>query len=798
MHPALADIELPESVQQALDDARQGEDEAYQAQLDAIGKVLLDKRKEAIDGRKKSGIEDVWKYCEEAYLGMDNANRHEFNAATKWYKPLSVDGGLSQDHKRDDTKSCIFIPFTRRYTNAGVAKVQELLLAPDERPFGMEPTPVPELVKQLQNTDQVKENGVPLERDPTPKELDPGTGGTPENPLPLQPGSDADASQAPGKPLTYADIAAEKMQHAVECAEAAAKRIHDQMVEGRFIVKDRRCIADGGRLGTGVLKGPIPDISRTVVAYKQKDPATGQETNVTVVEVKEDITPVVECVSVKNLFPDPGCGEDIQDGEYIWERADLSRSRLQRKAKMPGYSKRAIAKILSQPPKRIDDDTNHPTENQIEKQPYQGWYFYGTLTQQEFQLIQQDLNNPVPLGADQDDDQLHDVFVQGTIVNDEIIQMVQQPNEKTGKYPYHTFKWLDREGHWTGIGIPEQGMPAQRIINAATRRLIDNAGYSAGMQLIVDMDQIEPVPVDGERNDWKIQAIKLWRRKAGTMIDDIRKAFTVVQLPNAQAQLSWLIEYGIKLYEETTNIPLVTQGWSGKTTPDTLGATELQDSNANQMLRDVAINHDQGIIVPCVTQHYEWHMLDDSVPFEEKGDLKIFARGSTVLLDRYLQRQVYEKFSPMLLQGQRMFGINPMKLIEEMWRGYRLNIKAIQYTPTELQNLEKQPPPEPPEVTVAKMRAQVEMEKAKMQHEYNMQELQIRQQIAQFDYQAKLLGYSNDRQISLEDAKKELAKTSMELSVQQNISLQTQHAKQVMTPPTEPAGRAPNGEAFQR
>jgi len=816
MHPELADIQLSESVVDALQEYHQPEEEAHQAQLDKLTGTLLEKRKVAIDGRQSSGIEDIWTYCEEAYIGIDAANRHEFHS-NRWMKPASPDGRLEKDGKAVDTSKCsLYIPFTRRYVNAGVAKVQEILLAPDERPFGAEPTPVPELVKELKNTTQVEVEGQQLERDPTPKEVNPGTGGTPENPLPLTPAPDVDTSQAPPKKLTYAELAAEKMQQAVEAAEAAAKRMHDSMVECRFAYHDRRCIQDGGRIGTGIIKGPIPDISRSVVASKKTfskldpvtkqpimDQTTGQPVTeeAIVIEVREEIKPVAKRVSPWNFYPDPGCGEDIQNGTCTWEKDDLSRASLQKLAKMPGYNKRAIAEVLREDPKRIAEKRPHqqsvdPDSIQAKSMPYEAWYFYGSLTREEYELIRQDLNKPETLELE---DELEDVYVQATIVNDRLIQLAPQPNEKTGAFPYHIFKWLDRENHWTGIGIAEQGMPAQRLILAAVRRLVDYAGMSAGMQLIVDEDLIEPVPVEGETNPWKIQAVKVWRKKVGTMVDDMRKAMHTIQFPNAQAQLSWLIEFGIRLFEETLNIPLVTQGWSGKTTPETLGGAELQDSNANQMLRDVAMNHDHGIIVPFVIQRYEWHLLDPNVPDEEKVDIKIFARGSTVMVDRYLQRQVYEKHMPMLIQGSRMFGVDPKKLFEEVWRGYRLNPKAIQYSDAEQKQLDQQPPPEAPEVTVAKMRGEIEMKKAELQHDYNMKELQLRKEIAQLEYQTALAKMSSDERKALEDNKRSLAETSMELSTQANLALhKTAQAPEVAHAAMEPQGRAPNGEAFQK
>lgn len=789
MHAELAEIELPVSVVEALRESRQEEEEAHLARINGLTETFLAKRKEAIDGRQQSGIEDIWKYCEDAYIGIDKANAHEFHS-NRWMKSMSPDGPVTKDSKpADDQKCTIFIPFTRRYVNAGVAKVQEILLSPDEKPFDVKPTPVPELVQQLKDTRQVEQNGTKLERDPKPKELNPGTGGTPQNPLPLMEAPDTDTQNAPGKPLTYAELAQEEMRKALEAADAAAKRIHDVMVECRFNLHDRRVIQDGGRIGVGIMKGPIPKISRTVVAYKQGETE--------VIELKEQVVPSFKRVSPQNFYPDPGCGEDIQDGGHTWERDDLSRSALQRLAKEPGYSKRAIARVLKENPQRVVDSQQYQHMAQAAKDllPYEAWFFYAAVTKEEYLILQEDMNVP-----DLDElDELEDVYVQGTIVNDQIIQLVRQPNEKTGQYPYHIFNWLNREGFWAGIGIAEQGMPAQRVINGAVRRLIENAGFSAGMQLFIDQDLVEPAPVQGEVNNWKMQAVKIWIKKQGAMIDDMRKAMHVIQFPNAQAQLSWIIEFGIRLYEETTNIPLVTQGWSGKTTPETLGGTELQDSNANQMLRDVAMNHDHGIIVPAVLQLQEWHMLDPNIPFAEKGDLKIHARGSTAMLDRYLQRQVYEKHMPMLVQGSRMFKVDPVKLFEEVWRGYRLNPKAIQYDEATWKELNNQPPPEDPQVQAAKIRAELEAKNIESRHTTAMEELKMKLQIAMIERDTAMAKLTSEERKALEAHKAMLAGKAMDLSTQKELFFaKGGAAPEVATPPMEPVGRAEDGHAYEQ
>lgn len=792
MHAAqLADIELPESVQQALQESRQPAEDLQHAQIVSLTNVLLEKRRTAIDGRKESGIEAVWDYCDDAYIGIDDANRHEFNN-NRWYKPLSKDTGVEKGQVRDGgSRSTLYIPLTRRYVNAGVAKVIEMATSPDERPFAIEPTPVPDLIKQSKDLRPVLgEDGQPLQRDPTPIEVNPGSSGTPEHPLPVQTPPAQDLSQAPGKPLTHADLAKEKMKQATEAAEQAGKRIHDWMVEGRFLLHDRRVIGDGGRIGTGILKGPVADISQSVVATQGKN---GLE-----IVLREEIKPVPKRVRPRNFYPDPACGEDIHNGGYTWERDELSRGMLQKMAKLPGYNERAIAQILREDPRHIVDDEQQQKpigQRSSTRMPYEAWFLYGSVTRAEYELVRQTLNSAEDLTVE---DELTDVPIQATVVNDQIIQLIPQPLNKSGRFPYHVFNWLHRDGFWAGIGIAEQGIAPQRIVNSAGRREIDNAGFAAGMQLILNRELLEPLSSAPGKNPWEIEAVKLWALKHGHTVDDIRKLMHVVQFPSAHEQLAWLIEFGIRLFEEVTNIPLVSQGWSGKSTPDTFGATNIQNTNANQMIRDVAMNHDLCVIVPFVQQCYEWLLLDPSVPDEEKGDVKIFARGATVLVERALQKQAFAQYLPFIMQGHRDLEISLPKVFEELWRAERMNPALIRLSEEELDAKAKQPPPEPPEVSVAKMRGEIEMQKVKAQHDYNMKELELRREIAQLEFQAAVAKMTSDERKALENNKRSLAETTMELRTQKEISLQRGQADQVANPATEPPGRAPDGQAFER
>src|SRR5271154_2961391 len=116
-----------------------------QATLDAIGVAIAFKREEAKTARSTSGIETTWKDAEEAYIGIDDANRHEFQDA-RWSKPMSVEGPVATGRRPRavDHRSTASVRLTARYVDVGAAKVSEILLPADDKAFSFTETPVPD------------------------------------------------------------------------------------------------------------------------------------------------------------------------------------------------------------------------------------------------------------------------------------------------------------------------------------------------------------------------------------------------------------------------------------------------------------------------------------------------------------------------------------------------------------------------------------------------------------------------------------------------------------------------------
>ena len=110
--------------------------------LARISTFFTTERDEAVSARRDTGIEKVWQQAEEAYLGIDDANRSEFTGAN-WAKPTALSGPVTTGYSRfNDGRSTVFIRLTSRYVDAGAAKLQEILLPIDGKPFTFTASPI--------------------------------------------------------------------------------------------------------------------------------------------------------------------------------------------------------------------------------------------------------------------------------------------------------------------------------------------------------------------------------------------------------------------------------------------------------------------------------------------------------------------------------------------------------------------------------------------------------------------------------------------------------------------------------
>ena len=671
MHPAKF-LQRGRAQTPTLSDAEKSE------KLEALGIAIAEKRKEAIDARKASGIEDVWLSCEEAYLGIDDMNRAEFSNA-KWAKPTSMSGPITYSSaKKDETRSNVFVPLTSRYVDGASSKLCEIILPIDDKAFKGESTPVPELVKQLENKTPLSalNGGQPIPKPPT-------------EPAPPVPGQPPQPPQPPQE-MTVADRTQMIIDAASKAAEKAETRIYDWMVESKYPAESRKVIKDAARIGVGILKGPIPEVK----SYKAMSKAKGG----LALQIMQEIKPVVRWVDPWNFFPADGCGENIHDGDGCCERDYLSSRKLKDLKKQEGYLKDQIDIVIEEGPGKVHLDGSNPADKKS-KNRYEIWYYYGVLSREDLMLT-----NTISAEEEADKEEFHAII---TLVNETVIRAIINPLD-SGSFPYHVMSWRRRPGHWAGVGVSEQVLVPQRLVNAATRALLNNAGLSSGPQIIID--QLGITPAD---NSMTLYPGKIWYKTGESSSQNVRDSFLAVMIPSVEKEMQSIIQYGMRMAEEATSIPLVTQGQHGPTSPQTFGQAELQDNNALTWLRSIGYLYDDQITEPLVDALYEWLLLDPSVPDEEKGDFTFKCNGSSAMVERAIQEQTM--MGLLGAAANPAFEIDPAKLMLEYLKSKRIDPRSVQLSDEDKAKRAQQQQPPAPVVQAAQIRAQADIQKLQMQ-----------------------------------------------------------------------------------
>ena len=783
-------------------------------QLEKLSGVLCKKRSAAIDGRKASGIEQEWQDDEDAYEGIDDVNRASVQ------KPINSDGGVIGPRRSTQTRSTVFVNITRPYVDAASARVADMLLPTDDSNWSINPSPIPDIEYAMNDqTPVLDEQGNQVFATPhaspqlqaqrnLPGAVDmQGQGQTGVPPAQGQP-----------KPMTAADLAARIQEEARRKSDKAGKRIEDWHVECQYHAEVRKVIEDCARMGTGVLKGPFPIKKR----FKKASMAEGGYA----LEIVEKINPASKRVSPWNFYPDPSCGENIHNGTHCFEKDYLTTRQLRDLKGTPGYLAWAIDEVVEEGPQKRNTSDRRRSEVKDDER-FETWYFYGFLCKKDLDAAGISLDDEDEVAEEMDEGYTDEEAVETndmtpvivTLVNDSIIKISHSPLD-SGEFPYDVMPWQRRQESPFGIGVARQINTAQRMLNAAARNMMDNAGISAGPQIVVRKGVV--TPADGR---WEITPRKMWYVNEDADVQSVQQAFMSINITALQQDLQAIIQYAMKLAEDTTGMPLLMQGQQGAA-PETVGGMTMLNNNASSVLRRIARTFDDYITEPHIRRYYEWLLIwgEDE---DEKGDFVVDARGSSALVERDMQNQAYVQMGQMVMNPA--FGIDPKKWFAEAYcKAFRIDPKRLQYTPEEMQQMAAQQQQQPPapqvqaaqiraetdkykadkmaEVTIAKTQAdtdrdsvyvQSEAMRTQTQADAKLQELSIKRELA-------LLEYANKHQIAIEKVKAELAATAMKLQTQKELTAATINNKaptatpQVARPATEPPGKAPDGQAFQR
>lgn len=727
-----------------VEEDQQAAKERLEEKLQTFGTSMAHQRDEWIRSRYSYGVDKRWLEDEDQYNAKDNINKAASQMMTSVEQGYPVTTQQAKPHR-----STVYIGLTRQKANAAEARLADILLPTDDRNWGIQPTPKPDLMSMARDTQMAgdKETGEPLAH--------------PEN----------------GQPLRMKDIARAALEVARKKADAMQLEIDDQLTECDYNAEVRKVIHFAAVLGTGVIKGPIVT-NRTRKAWQPYKGADGDQIHV--LEIVEETKPASFSVDPRNVFPDPGCGDSIHNGKGIYEREQLTARQVRELAKQPGFMANQLRKVLEEGPKKSATFQELKDEDQrdIARDVYEMWTYWGEVEHEDLEATGV---NPG------EKDELRSISACIVMINNTVVKAFLNPLEG-GELPYDFFVWEKVAGSVWGYGVPYLMRAQQRVLNAAWRQMMDNSGVTSGPQIIVKAGMIQPAD-----KQWQLSSRKIWY--ATDDVDDVRKAFTAVEFNSHQAELSGIIKMAMELADQETGVPAITQGEKGAA-PDTVGGMQMLMNSANVVLRRLVKQFDDMITKAHIRRYYDYNMMY-SQDEEIKGDFSVDARGSSALLVRDIQNQSF--LNLLAAAANPTFGvyIDTQKLFEKALQAQHIDPKDVFKPEDELEkikeqmaNPQQQQAPDP-RVQAAQIRAQTDMERAKAQNAGDMAEIQLRQSIMQQDAQLKMaelemtreiemLKMSNSQNISLEEIKAKLADTAIRersrkeiYAAEQNLKLRT-------------------------
>ena len=780
------------------------------ARLDAFGVALAVKRGKAISYRQQSGIEEIWREDQDFYEGVDDLNRGDERSIRTDKPPVS--GGSSRSAKSGAPRgvSRVFPNITAPFCEAGAAHMSDILLPTEDRPWSLEPTPIPELQEKAeQYAKENPEQAELIESQGFLSKLANRLSGKSRNEIERR----DDAMIEQDDQITPEE-AFEKTEIAKGIAEAAQTRIWDWHIECQFNAHVREAIEDASRLGVGIMKGPVPR-EQMDIGWDAEHEEVNEEGVVENDEFGEsvmidgeiklttDTKPISKRIDCWNLYPAPGSGDNIQNGDYIWERDFLTIRQLRGLKHDESFNEEQIDRCLEEKPTRaiaLDPETNSLTINASSEDKYEIWYGYCMAEKDDLEAA----------GCDCEGIKDANIDTLVVLVNNRCIKATL-PTTDYGGFPYDVFSWRKRKNFWAGIGVSRQVRTAQKIVVGATRSMMNNAGLAGGPMIVFKQGVVRPADGVAGLAPRKIFYIM----KDDQTISDATKAIGQIKVDIMVNEMMAIINYGLQQAENNSGFPMLMQGQMGGA-PELVGVVNVLDKNTNAIKRRLGRNFSDQIMTPHLRRYYIYHLMYG--PDNEKGDLQVNVKGYASLVERDIRNQELGQMQGIVLEPR--FKLDPEKWAEEYLKSRHLPVSSLKVDDQQWGEMLQQFEAFMEYQGSGDTRLQIEniRQKAATEREHikgqfagaiQLSEVQARSVSQEMDRKLELvkqaanaeltqLQQSGADQKSVRESKTKLAKAVMEIQATWKLAMSNARAADMPTPPIEPPGRAPVGESFTK
>jgi hypothetical protein len=677
------------------------------AELDRLYSTFTQMRDKWVQARATlTDVEKRWRKNTDLYYG-DNINTpNEFENTLR--------NGPPARKAQDGNRSKVVINIVRPKVDQATARMCEILFPVDDRNWGLKPTPLPELATMVGNN--------------TPT-VDPMTG------------------QRTG--LTANEEADAIMQAAKEACEGMERSIDDSLTECHYNGECRKGIEDGVRLGTMILHGPFPARQTAKVWMPLAN-------GVQELQIKESIVPASERLDPWDVFFDPSCGNDHQNGRGFFVRRMVTRKQLRKLVGIPGYDAEAIREVLRQEPKRLRVAEGRVVRDMIREDSYELWTYHGEIEPEEMEMLSSRTGDP-----------LTDVeFGVLVIVNDKVVgAMDSWVPDKT--LPIDVWCWRKRDDSPFGYGLPDELEQQQRVVNSAWRQVMDNGRVSLGGQIVIKKGMIIP-----QNGSYEITPNKVWLAK--DELDDVRAAMTTFEFASHLEELLAIANSAMQYADMETGMPQLMGGEKGSA-PETVGGMVMLYNNANAVLRQRVKLYDDNITRPHLERYYDWKMANDPDP-AIKGDFEVDARGSTALVERDIQNQALLNLAAITNNPRYIPHLKEREELKAILKAFKVDpesmMKPEDQVKQEMEAAAQQGAPSDPRIAAAQIKAEVDMARladVKEARALQAQQVEYNKQREQAEYEIAMTEASLNRDMTLVKLDQDAQLTREEIAARERL-----------------------------
>jgi hypothetical protein len=500
--------------------------------------------------------------------------------------------------------STVFAQITALKCRGATAMLRDVYLA-GERPWFVEPTPVPTLPESIETaiTQLVAIEAQTLMaagQQPDPEEL-----------------------RKRMETLRLSARVAARAQARDE-AQRAQREIDDILVEGGFYDALRDFLLNLTIFPYAVIKGPFVERRRRVTW--QNGAAT-----------------VTEAPRMTWYAPSPfdiywqSSINRFGDAEVV-EVMRFSRNQLQSLRGVPGFRTEAIDNVLAEVESNATSlrylDAHESERHMLEDREDPHINRSGIISGLEYQgtVPGRLLRTWGALGADSVPDMARDYHATVWMVAGQTIKAQLTPDPRK-RHNYYMTSYERVPGSLIGRALPELMKDIQDMANASLRALNNNMGIASGPQVIINDDLVDPQEDGDELYPWK-----RWHTEGVPFGNSAQKPIDFYQPDSRAQELLGVYEKMSYMADEISAIPRYITGnerlgGAGRTAS---GLSMLMNA-ASKVLQSVAANIDQEVIGPMLEQLYALLLLTDRMGVF-RGDEQVRVRGVTFATQRETER----------------------------------------------------------------------------------------------------------------------------------------------------------------